>query len=242
MTTISSLSEDEARELWAGGQPGREEYFFSTVAATGTVWAWDFETGLLEIDDQDNALVPLWPHPRLAVMAAEAMGFEDAEPAVPVDVDVLLGEVFERFHREGHEIAVLPTDGTFTTILSLERFRVNVFEARLQAAGLTDQAARARREEFYADRVRRADRRLGLLAEDRHVLVEHLRECLASAACEHRITFPATRDWIEARGLSWDLLSRSAVKVLGSCDCEILDHLRRNPGQTATRPARTTES
>jgi len=63
MTTIFSLSEDEARALWAGGRPGREEYFFTTVAATGTVWAWDFETGLLEIDDQDNALVPLWPHP-----------------------------------------------------------------------------------------------------------------------------------------------------------------------------------
>jgi len=175
-------------------------------------------------------------------MAAEAMGFEDAGPAVPVDVDVLLGEAFERFHREGHEIAVLPTDGTFSTILSLERFRVNVFEARLRTAGLTDQAARARREEFYADRVRRADRRLDLTPDDRHALVEHLRERLASAACDHRITFPATRNWIEARGLSWDLLSRSAVKVLGSCDCEILDHLRRNPGHTDTRPARTTES
>ena len=59
----------------------------------------------------------------------------------------------------GYEIAVFPTDGTFITILSLERFRVNVFEERLRTAGLTDQAARARREEFYADRVRRADRR-----------------------------------------------------------------------------------
>ncbi|MEV7549293.1 DUF2695 domain-containing protein [Amycolatopsis sp. NPDC089917] len=226
MTTIPSLSEDGALGLWAGDRAGRDEFFFTTVAATGTVWAWDFETGLLEIDDQDNALVPLWPHPRLAVMAAEAMGFEDAGPATPVDVDVLLDEVFERFHREGHEIAVLPTDGHFTTILSLERFRVKVFEARLAAAGLTDQAARIRREEFHADRVRRADRRLGLTPDDRDALVAHLRERLASAACDHRFTFPATRDWIEARGLSWDLLSRSAVKVLGSCDCETLDHFR----------------
>ncbi|MGI5502348.1 DUF2695 domain-containing protein [Lentzea sp. CA-135723] len=232
MTTISSLSEDEARELWSGDRPGRDEYFFTTVAATGTVWAWDFETGLLEIDDQDNALVPVWPHPRLAEMAAEAMGFEDAGPAVPIDVDVLLDEAFERFHREGHEIAVLPTDGTFTTILSLERFRVNVFEARLHAAGLTEPAARARRDEFYADQVRRADRRLGLTPDHRQALADHLRERLASAECDHRFAFPAVRSWIEGRGLSWDLLSRSAVKLLGSCDCEILDHLRRNPGQT----------
>ncbi|MGW6441469.1 hypothetical protein [Lentzea sp. NPDC055074] len=141
---------------------------------------------------EDNALVPLWPHPRPAVMAAEATGVEDTEPVVPVDVDVLLGEAFEHFHREGHEIAVLPTDGTFTTILSLERFRVNVFEARLRTAGLTGQAARARREEFYADRVRRADRRLDLTPDDRHALVEHLRERLASAACEHLRRNPAT--------------------------------------------------
>ncbi|MBB5850287.1 DUF2750 domain-containing protein [Amycolatopsis umgeniensis] len=224
MSTIPSLSEDGAQSLWTGDRPGRDEYFFTTVAATGTVWAWDFETGLLEIDDQDNALVPLWPHPRLAVMAAEAMGFEDAGPAVPVDVDVLLDEEFERFHREGHEIAVLPTDGQFTTILSLERFRVKVFEARLQTAGLTDHAARARREEFHADRIRRADRRLGLAPDDRHALVEHLRARLASAACDHRIAFPATRDWIEAQGFSWELLSRSAVKVLAACDCETLDY------------------
>jgi hypothetical protein len=231
MTTISSLSEDEARGLWSGSRPGRDEYFFTTVAATWTVWAWDFETGLLEIDDQDNALVPLWPHPRLAVMAAEAMGFEDVDPAVPIDVDVLLDEAFERFHREGHEIAVLPTGGQFTTILSLERFRVKVFEARLQAAGLTEPAARARREEFYADQVRRADRRLDLAPDDRQALVDHLRERLASAECDHRFAFPAVRNWTEDRGLSWDLLSRSAVKVLGSCDCEILDHLRRNLSQ-----------
>jgi len=235
MTTIPSLSEERARGLWDGGRPGRDEYFFTTVAATGTVWAWDFETGLLEIDDQDNALVPLWPHPRLAAMAAEAMGFDDAGPAVPVDIDVLLDALFERFHREGHEIAVLPTDGHFTTILSLERFRVKVFEARLQTAGLTEQDARARREEFHTDRVRRADRRLGLAPEDRHALVDHLRERLAGAACDHRFTFPATRAWIEARGSSWDLLSRSAVKVLGSCDCEILGHFQRNPDQTDTR-------
>ncbi|WP_394613320.1 DUF2695 domain-containing protein [Lentzea sp. JNUCC 0626] len=231
MTTISPLSEDEARGLWSGDRPGRDEYFFGTVAATGTVWAWDFETGLLEIDDQDNALVPLWPHPRLAVMAAEAMGFEDAGPAVPVDVDVLLDEALERFHRERHEIAVLPTDGLFTTVLSLERFRVKVFEARLHAAGLPEPVARGRREEFYADQVRRADRRLDLAPDDRQVLVDHLRERLASAECDHRRAFPAVRNWIEDRGLSWDLLSRSSVKLLGSCDCEILDHFRRNLGQ-----------
>ncbi len=156
------------------------------------------------------------------------------------DVDVLLDQVFERFHRDGHEIAVLPTDGHFTTILSLERFRVEVFDARLRTAGLTDQAARVRRDEFHADRVRRADRRLGLAPDDRHALVEYLRERLASAACDHRFTFPAIRNWIESRRLSWDLLSRSAVKLLGSCDCEILDHFRRNPDRPRT--AGTTES
>jgi len=81
----------------------------------------------------------------------------------------------------GHEIAVFPTDSTFTTILSLKRFRVNVSEARLRTAGLTDQAAHARREEFYADR------RLDLTPDDRHALVQHLRDRLANAACDHRI-------------------------------------------------------
>ncbi|MCS7482422.1 DUF2750 domain-containing protein [Umezawaea endophytica] len=145
---MTTLSEDEAQRLWASSRAERDEYFFSAVAVSATVWAWDFETGLLEIDDQDNALVPLWPHPRLAEMAAEAMGFEDVGPAVPVGVDVLLDEVYERFHREGHEIAVLPTNGQFTTIRSLERFRVEVFEARLRTAGLTDETARTRRNEF----------------------------------------------------------------------------------------------
>ncbi|MEV0680277.1 DUF2750 domain-containing protein [Actinosynnema sp. NPDC050436] len=237
MTTIPPLSDGAARDLWAGGRPARDEYFFTTVAATGTVWAWDFDTGLMEIDDQDNALVPLWPHPRLAAMAAEAMGFEDAGPATPVDADVLLEDEFERFHQEGHEIAVLPTDGHFTTILSLERFRVRVFEARLRAAGPTDEVARSLREEFHADRLRRADRRLGLGPDDRHALVEHLRGRLAGAGCEHRPTFPATREWVEARGLSWDLLSRSALKVLSSCDCEALDHFRQHPDRADARPA-----
>ena len=226
MTTIPPLSEDEAQRLWAGSRSERDEYFFSAVAVSATVWAWDFETGLLEIDDQDNALVPLWPHPRLAEMAAEAMGFEDAGPAIPVEVDVLLDEVYENFHREGHEIAVLPTNGQFTTIHSLERFRVKVFEARLGTAGLTDEAARTRRDEFYADRKRRADRRLALSRNDRRALVAHLRERLADTECDHRFAFPATREWIEAQGLSWALVSRSAVKVLCSCDCEALEHFQ----------------
>jgi len=224
MTTVPPLSEDEAQRLWASSRSERDEYFFTAVAASGTVWAWDFETGLLEIDDQDNALVPLWPHPRLAEMAAEAMGFEEVGPATPVEVDVLLDGVYERFHREGHEIAVLPTNGQFTTIRSLERFRVEVFEARLRAAGLTDEVARTRRDEFYADRKRRADQRLNLDQDDRRALVAHLRERLADKECDHRFAFPATREWIESQRLSWALLSRSAVKVVCSCDCEALGH------------------
>lgn len=32
----------------------------------------------------------MWPYPRLEGMAAVAMGFEDAGPATPAEVDVLL--------------------------------------------------------------------------------------------------------------------------------------------------------
>lgn len=223
MTTVAPLPEDDARRLWSGSRPERAEHFFTTVATTGTVWAWDFGTGLLEIDDQDNLLVPLWSHPRLAAMTADAIGFEDVGPAAPVDVDVLLDELFEDFHREGHEIAVLPTDGRFTTVLSLERFRVEVLEARLRVAGLIDEAARARRDEFYEDRKRRADHRLALDPADRAAVASHLRERLTAAECAHSPAFPVTRRWFDSRGPSWDVLARS-LKVLCSCDCEARDH------------------
>ncbi|MFC3454398.1 hypothetical protein [Amycolatopsis speibonae] len=147
MSTIPSLSEDEARDLWAGDRPGRDEYFF----ATGTVWAWGFETGLLEIDDQaaraPAGRVPRGPGPARGPTARPDPGRPPRTRGAP---------------------AGTPGERGMPPPVHLPRH-----------PGL-DRSPRT----------------------------------------------------------AWGPLSRSAVKVLGSCDCETLDHFRRNPDQAA-RPART---
>ncbi|PPK66375.1 DUF2750 domain-containing protein [Actinokineospora auranticolor] len=207
------LAEDEARRVWGLDSRARKEYFFAAVAATGVVWAWD-ESTVFQLDD-DVTQVPLWPHRRLAELSAEAM--EWAEPPVAIAVDDLLDEYFERYDLENHEIAVLPTDGAFTPFLSLERFRVEVFEARLllRAEGRPDSYRRAEREAFHEDCRRRADARLGLDPAARRDLAAHLRAHLAE--CDDRL--PLTGQWAASRDLPWRRLARALNVLSVTCDC-----------------------
>ncbi|WP_018685042.1 DUF2750 domain-containing protein [Actinokineospora enzanensis] len=219
-----ALSDEEVQRVWAADSTARRDHFFTTVATTGIVWAWDEGYGGLERDDLDHALVPLWPHRRLAEMSAAAMG-HDPGPVTPIALDEVLDDLLEWYHEEGHEIAVLPTDGTFTAILSLERFRTEVFEARLRAAGLAETESRIRRDEFHADQRHRASRRLDWSTDDRRDLVARL----ADVECSDK--FLVTEEWASARGTGWPRAARS-LTVLGiTCDCEARDYFSASVGQ-----------
>lgn len=102
------LREEQLRSILALPGLKRYEHFIKQVADTQKVWSLRDESGwVCSTMDEGRSVLPLWPHPDYASLAATG-GWVGAAPHA-IDLRKLMDEMLPDFRERGVGVLILPT-------------------------------------------------------------------------------------------------------------------------------------
>ncbi|GBC94069.1 hypothetical protein HRbin15_02576 [bacterium HR15] len=143
------MSDQEFNAVWRLPKEKRYEYFVKRVADWRTIWCLQSPDGLLKVAGCANGrvVVPLWPHPRYAEVAATG-SWIDGRPE-PIGVIEWLAEEMLVWEEAGYLI------GVFLTVNESEKLDGIVVSPAGLADDLVDEMSKYEDFDKIASKLRR---------------------------------------------------------------------------------------